>query len=126
MRDILAKYPEAVQEAGLRLIALGAELLAGRIDDAIARVQAEGQKYPEWVALDNAAVTINAAVRERAQGEDIRDALTRTDAATPSTTASPYWGDADFLSLTNRQLRESSYPLIVMAWGESYHYFVTK
>ena len=75
MRDLLAKHPGAVQEAGMRLIALGAELLAGRIDDAIARAQADGQKYPEWVALDNAAVTINAAARERAQGDDIRDAL---------------------------------------------------
>jgi hypothetical protein len=75
MKNILAQYPAAVQEAGMRLIVLGAELLAGRIDDAIARAQAEGQKYPEWVALDNAAVTINAAARERAQGEDVREAL---------------------------------------------------
>ncbi len=75
MKAILEQYPEAVQEAGLRLIALGAELVAGRIDDAIARAQAEGQKYPEWIALDNAAVAINAAAREQAQGEDIRDAL---------------------------------------------------
>lgn len=34
----------------------------------------------------------------------------------------PYWGDEAFLNLTNRRLRESSYPLIVMAWGESFHY----
>ena len=75
MKDILAKYPDAVQEAGMRLIALGTELLAGRLDDAIARAQADGQKYPEWAALDNAAITINAAAREQTQVDDIRREL---------------------------------------------------
>ena len=38
----------------------------------------------------------------------------------------PYWGDEEFLNLTNRQLRESSYPLIVMTWGEWFHYVPQK
>jgi len=38
----------------------------------------------------------------------------------------PYGGDEEFLNLTNRQLRESSYPLIVMTWGEWFHYVPQK
>ena len=38
----------------------------------------------------------------------------------------PYWGDEEFLNLTNRQLRESSHPLIVMTWGERFHYVPRK
>lgn len=34
----------------------------------------------------------------------------------------PYWGDSEFLQLTYPELKRSSYPVIVMAWGESFHY----
>ena len=34
----------------------------------------------------------------------------------------PYWGDAEYLHLTYPQLLASSYPVLVMTWGESYHY----
>jgi len=34
----------------------------------------------------------------------------------------PFWGDADFLQLTYPELKRSVYPVIVMTWGESYHY----
>ena len=35
----------------------------------------------------------------------------------------PYWGDADFLQLTYPQLKRSAYKVVVMTWGEAYHYF---
>ena len=34
----------------------------------------------------------------------------------------PYWGDSKYLNLTYPELLASDYPVIVMAWGESYHY----
>lgn len=34
----------------------------------------------------------------------------------------PYWGDSEFLKLTNPELFASEYPVLVMTWGESYHY----
>ena len=34
----------------------------------------------------------------------------------------PYWGDAQYLKLTYPQLLASDYPVLVMAWGEAYHY----
>ena len=34
----------------------------------------------------------------------------------------PYWGDAKYLHLNYPELKASDYPVIVMTWGESYHY----
>ena len=34
----------------------------------------------------------------------------------------PYWGDDQYLELTYEKLKKSSYPVLVMVWGESYHY----
>jgi L-ascorbate metabolism protein UlaG (beta-lactamase superfamily) len=34
----------------------------------------------------------------------------------------PYWGDSQYLKLTYPQLLASDYPVLVMTWGESYHY----
>jgi L-ascorbate metabolism protein UlaG (beta-lactamase superfamily) len=34
----------------------------------------------------------------------------------------PYWGDAEFLNLTNPELLKSNYPVVPMTWGESYTY----
>ena len=34
----------------------------------------------------------------------------------------PYWGDSEFLHLSYPQLKTSGYPIVVMTWGESYHY----
>ncbi|MCL4691300.1 MAG: MBL fold metallo-hydrolase [Candidatus Hydrogenedentes bacterium] len=34
----------------------------------------------------------------------------------------PYWGDSEYLHLTLPQLLDSEYPVLVMTWGESYHY----
>ena len=34
----------------------------------------------------------------------------------------PYWGDAEHLKLTYPQLLASEYPVLSMAWGESYHF----
>jgi L-ascorbate metabolism protein UlaG (beta-lactamase superfamily) len=34
----------------------------------------------------------------------------------------PYWGDADFIQSTYDKLLASEHPVLIMAWGESYHY----
>ncbi len=34
----------------------------------------------------------------------------------------PYWGDAEWIESTYPQLMNSEYPVLVMAWGESYRY----
>ena len=34
----------------------------------------------------------------------------------------PYWGDSEYLHITYPQLKASEYPVVVMTWGESYHY----
>ncbi len=34
----------------------------------------------------------------------------------------PFWGDSEFLELTYPELKKSDYPLLLMTWGESYHY----
>jgi len=75
MIEVLQKHPEIIQDVGLRLMALGAELLAGKIDDALARAKASAQQYPEWAELEKAAVAIDAAVREQSQAEELEKAL---------------------------------------------------
>ena len=35
----------------------------------------------------------------------------------------PFWGDNDYLGLKYTELKKSKYPVIVMLWGESYHYY---
>ena len=34
----------------------------------------------------------------------------------------PFWDDSAYLELTYPELKKSNYPLILMTWGESYHY----
>ncbi len=75
MIALLQRHPEIVRDVGLRLITLGAELLAGKIDDALARVKASAQQYPEWAELEKAAIDIDAAVREQSQAEQLEAAL---------------------------------------------------
>jgi len=38
----------------------------------------------------------------------------------------PFWGDTQYLELTNDQLFKSDYPVIQMIWGESFHYIPSK
>ncbi len=38
----------------------------------------------------------------------------------------PFWGDSEYLELTYPQLKNSDYPLLLMTWGESYHYLPKK
>jgi len=35
----------------------------------------------------------------------------------------PYWGDDKYLELNYAKLKASSYPVIALIWGESYHYY---
>jgi len=34
----------------------------------------------------------------------------------------PFWGDSEYLELTYAELKASNYPVVLMTWGESYHY----
>ena len=34
----------------------------------------------------------------------------------------PYWGDDQYLELNYSELKKSKYPVVVLVWGESYHY----
>ena len=38
----------------------------------------------------------------------------------------PYWGDDEFLELNYAELKTSKFPVVVLVWGESYHYYQTK
>ncbi len=75
--DVLKANEAAVVRAGLTLVALGAELVAGRIDDALARADAAVQKYPEWAALEEAAIAVRAETREEEQMPEIERAIMR-------------------------------------------------
>lgn len=75
--DVLKANEGAVVRAGLTLVALGAELVAGRIDDALARADAASRKYPEWTALENAAIAVRAETREEEQMPDLERAIMR-------------------------------------------------
>lgn len=73
--DVLKANEGAVVRAGLTLVALGAELIAGRIDDAIARADAASRTYPEWAALEEAAIAVRAETREEEQIPKIERAI---------------------------------------------------
>ena len=75
--DVLKANEGAVVRAGLTLVALGAELVAGRIDDALARAEAASRKYPEWTALEEAAIAVRAETRDEEQMPDIERAIMR-------------------------------------------------
>lgn len=38
----------------------------------------------------------------------------------------PFWGDTEYLELTNAELYRSNYHVIQMTWGESFHYIPVK
>ena len=65
MKEILERNSEVVREAGRQLVELGAELAAGKIDDALARLDTARQAYPEWEELDQAAADIEGVIRDR-------------------------------------------------------------
>lgn len=73
--DVLKANEGTVVRAGLTLVALGAELVAGRIDDALARADAASRKFPEWTALEDAAIAVRAETREEEQMPEIERAI---------------------------------------------------
>ncbi len=75
--DVLKANEGAVVRAGLTLVALGAQLVAGRIDDALARADAATRKYSEWTALEDAAIAVRAETREEEQMSEIERAILR-------------------------------------------------
>lgn len=75
--DVLKANEGAVVRAGLTLVALGAELVAGRIDDALAHADAAMRKHPEWTALEEATIAVRAETREEEQMPEIERAILR-------------------------------------------------
>ncbi len=75
--DVLKANEGTVARAGLTLVALGAELVAGRIDDALARADVAARKYPEWTALEDAAIAVRAETREEDRMPEIERAIMR-------------------------------------------------
>ena len=65
MKEILERNSEAVREAGQQLVEMGAELAAGKIDEALARVETIRQTYREWDELDQAVADIEGVIRDR-------------------------------------------------------------
>jgi hypothetical protein len=65
MREILKQNEAAVREAGRQLVEIGAELAAGKIDEAFARLTAAQGQYAEWDELDQARVDIEGVIRDR-------------------------------------------------------------
>lgn len=65
MKEILERNNEVVREAGRQLVEIGAELAAGKIDEALARLDTARQAYPEWEELDQAAADIEGVIRDR-------------------------------------------------------------
>jgi hypothetical protein len=65
MREILKQNEAAVREAGRQLVEIGAELAAGKIDEAFARLAAAQGQYAEWDELDQARVDIEGVIRDR-------------------------------------------------------------
>ena len=65
MKEILERNREAVREAGRRLVEIGAELAAGKIDEALARLETARQNYHEWEELDRATADIEGVIRDR-------------------------------------------------------------
>ena len=64
MKEILERNSDAVREAGRQLVEIGAELAAGKIDEALARLDTARQAYPEWEELDQAAADIEGVIRD--------------------------------------------------------------
>jgi len=64
MKEILERNSEAVREAGRQLVKIGTELAAGKIDDALARLDTARQAYPEWDELDQAVADIEGVIRD--------------------------------------------------------------
>ena len=75
LRRLWAERPEAVRSAGRELAAVGRLLADGRIDEAIARVDALQADYPEWAELDRAAADLDGAANAQARAEAARQAV---------------------------------------------------
>ena len=65
MREILKQNETAVREAGRQLVEIGAELAAGKIDEALARLVAAQGQYAEWDELNQARADIEGVIRDR-------------------------------------------------------------
>ena len=65
MKDILKNNPEAVAAAGQQLLAIGKDLVSGKIDSVYKRAEVARQKYQEWEELDRATADVEGAIRDR-------------------------------------------------------------
>ena len=65
MKEILEQNKDAIRKAGERLIEIGTMLVAGKIEDALARAAKARQTYRDWEELDQARTDIESVIRDR-------------------------------------------------------------
>jgi len=75
LRELTDADPEVVRTAGRELAAIGALLEAGRVDEAIARVDAASARYSEWSELDRAIADLDQESTARGRADATRRAV---------------------------------------------------
>lgn len=73
-QEVLKRNPSVAVRLGWRLMAVAAELVAGRVDDAIARGLAGQEEHPEWRELDRATATLDGAARDQGLERELKSA----------------------------------------------------
>lgn len=75
--DVLTRQPELLGQLGRRLLDIGAEMVAGRLDDKIAALLAvhSDTEHPSWQSLDEAIVTIQREARHEQLSPELDEAV---------------------------------------------------
>ena len=76
MKEILQENSDAVRQAGEALVEIGTELAAGRIENALGRLEVAQQQYLAWAELDQAIIDIQEAVHDRKNTLAVQQILT--------------------------------------------------
>ena len=72
----LSVNPLTVTRAFEALVEIGTELAAGRIENALGRLEAAQQQYRAWAELDQAIIDIQEAVHDRKNTLAVQQILT--------------------------------------------------
>lgn len=70
-KETLQRHPEIVEQIGWRLLGTGAEMVAGRLDAAVARAE---MPESQWNAIDQASATLEGATKKHAHMREVRKA----------------------------------------------------
>jgi len=72
--DVLTGQPELLGQLGRRLLEIGGEMLAGRVDDKLASLLGASE-YPAWQELDQAIAVIQHEARHEQLMPELEEAL---------------------------------------------------